>query len=179
MTRCITLFLVFFVALIGSAFSQEGPRAFTDLGSDSDEPIEIIADSLEVRDNEQLAIFKGNVEAIQGQTKVNTAIMRVYYAERSNGAGGPSGGQDINRIEVSGGVVILSQDQKATAKSGVVNVAANEAILVGDVVLTQGPNVALGETLTIDLNTGESVLAGRSSGDGRVRVLVVPGQKNE
>lgn len=166
---CVLLFLA------APSQAQEGPRAFTDLGASSDEPIEIIADSLEVRDKESLAIFKGNVEAIQGETKVNTAVMRVYYAEREGGAAAPGGGQDINRIEVSGGVIIRSQDQQATANSGVVHVADNQAVLVGDVVLTQGSNVALGDTLTIDLTSGESVLSAKA--DTRVRVRVVPGQK--
>ena len=53
----------------------------------------------------------------------------------------------------------------------------------GDVVLTQGDNVATGCVLTIQMDTGVARLqsndcGGAAGGGGRVRMLLTPGSQN-
>ena len=44
-----------------------------------DEPIEITADRLVLEQNQQLATFTGNVDAVQGDTTLRTDKLRVFY----------------------------------------------------------------------------------------------------
>ena len=111
-------FLGPFVLMIGLlllpsyANGQDFSGAFEGM-QDSDEPIQIKADRLEVKDKQGLALFNGNVEIIQGGTILNAARMKVTYAK---GSGGPNG--NLKYIEATGTIAVRSGDQKVTAERG-------------------------------------------------------------
>ena len=58
---------------IGQAWAEIGQ------GYDTSLPIEITADSLEVRQEEQIAVFRGNVDAVQGDLNLRADELTVYY----------------------------------------------------------------------------------------------------
>ncbi len=142
----------------------------------SDEPIEITADSLVVRQEQQLATFSGNVDAVQGEMVLRADILRVFYDQTE----GSNSDNSIRRIEASGSVFLSSPEETAEGDEGVYDVIAGTVTLTGSVVLTSDDNVVRGDRLEMDLNTGESsVVAAVKSTEGgepgqRVRALFVP-----
>jgi lipopolysaccharide export system protein LptA len=149
------------------------------LRHDSNLPIEITADQLEVAQNDNLATFTGNVDAVQGDLVLSADRLRVYYY--GNDQQRPAGASSsIRRIEADGNVFVSSPSQTAQGKEGVYDVASNQLSLDGSVVLTQGDNVIRGDRMEVDLVSGQSrVLAAVPSSAGgeppqRVRAIFTP-----
>lgn len=154
-----------------------------------DQPIQIESDKLEVRQNENLAIFTGNVSVVQGPTLLKAGKMTVYYVKKAEAAGDKtkngaaeeasasgvspmSGGADIDHLEVDGKVYIKSDDQVATGDSGTFDMKSQVLVLSGKkVVLSQGTNVLVGCKLTVQMQTG---LAQVDACGGRVMMSLTP-----
>lgn len=168
MTRSAILILaaLLFTVAPRPAAAQGFGEAFTGLSADSDQPIQIEADRLEVRDQEKLAVYQGNVRVLQGETLLKTAELRVFYAGQAAG-GAP--GSSVERIEASGGVVVKSAEQTATGDRAVFEMATDIITLSGNVVLTEKDNVVRGERLTVNLKTKEARIEG-----GRVQTILSP-----
>lgn len=143
-------------------------------------PVEITSETLEVRQAEQIAIFAGNVLAIQGDLKLKADTMTVHYRKNAEGSGDQ---QSVSKIVVDGNVFLANPNETARGDKGIYDVDANEIRLIGNVVLTRAENVLKGEAMVYNMNTGKSVLtaAGKTI-DGkppRVRALFVPNKKGE
>jgi lipopolysaccharide export system protein LptA len=135
------------------------PNALQGFSQNRNQPIKIDADSLEVRDKEKVATFSGKVQLVQGDTVLNCKKMVVFYDNDTKTAMAASDGggqQSIRRIEVRGDVVVTQKDQKATADNGFFDMKANTITLVGNVVISQGPQVVRGDRLVVDLTTNVS-----------------------
>ena len=154
---------------IGQAWAEIGQ------GYDTSLPIEITADSLEVRQEEQIAVFRGNVDAVQGDLNLRADELTVYYRT------GDENGNSVRLIEAHGNVFLSSPTEMAQGENGVYNVDADTVELTGTVVLTRGETVIRGDRLEMDLATGRSrVLSGgvETGGEGRVKALFVPKSDN-
>jgi lipopolysaccharide export system protein LptA len=142
---------------------------------DSSQPIEITADQLEVQQEKQLATFSGNVQAIQGDIRLQAASLQVHYRAQ-DGSADVEG--SISQIIAKGEVFFSSPGQTARGDSGVYNVDKSLVTLDGKVVLTREDNVIRGNRLVLNLATGRSKVSGApSGGSGRVRGLFVPNKK--
>ena len=93
------------LTLLGSgiALAQDGVSALK--GHDSKAPIDLSADRAEAQDRADRAIFAGNVIVKQGELTLRTARLTVAYANQN--------GLDINRIDASGGVTVVSPSETA------------------------------------------------------------------
>jgi lipopolysaccharide export system protein LptA len=158
-------------ALSASAGSAQEDAA--DSGSDSRQPIEISADTLEVRQSENVAVFQGDVNAVQGEMVLTADTLTVHYREVEGG----QGNLGVSRIEAEGSVAITSPEERAEGQRGVYDVEAGRIDLTGGVVLNQGNNIVEGETLTMNLETGVSRVSG--AGSTRVHGLFVPEEESE
>ena len=141
----------------------------------SDEPVQIQADKLDVKDQEGRAIFTGNVEVVQGDLSLRSSTMTVFYQSEGQGQGSPAGGLggagDIDRIEASGGVRVRRGQQVATGDRATFDQASEVVTLTGDqVVLTDAGNVITGCSLVIALKTGDATVEPCQS--GRVQILL-------
>jgi lipopolysaccharide export system protein LptA len=156
-----------------------------------DQPIQIEAVSLEVRDKKKEATFTGDVKVVQGDTTMTSKVLVVFYDQESApgsppaqktkagakppaaAAGpGPSGGSSIRRLEAKGNVVVTQKDQVVTGDTAVFDTKTNLVTMLGGVVLTQGKNVLRGDRLVVDMTTGVSRV---ESGGGRVQGLFQSG----
>ncbi len=81
-------------------------------------------------------------------------------------------GSQVSRMEAEGPVTITDKDQVGTGDRGWYERAENKVYLVGNVSLSQGPNIAKGEKLVYDLTTGQAQIL------GRVSSLFVPGSQD-
>jgi lipopolysaccharide export system protein LptA len=155
--------------------------------------VKINAATLEVRDRNKVATFSGNVHLVQGDTTLRCKVLVVFYDQDDAGgpagpAGpvvksstpGPSGSQQIRRMEAKGGVIVIQKDQTATGDSAIYDLKSNTVTLVapagGTVAVTQGPNVMKGESLVVDLTTSVSHLKGGARG---VEGLIIPSSTNK
>lgn len=142
-------------------------------------PIEITADTLEVVQADQVAIFTGNVDAVQGDLVLRADKLRVHYrGEQGGQTAGDTG--SIRRIEATGNVFLSSPRETAEGDVGVYDVASSSMTLDGTVVLTRDENVIHGRHLEIDLVTGRARVtgagtetAGAEAGE-RVRAIFTP-----
>ncbi|MBO0905128.1 lipopolysaccharide transport periplasmic protein LptA [Jiella sonneratiae] len=183
------------LALAGVASAQSGGGApvqnFGGLQLRGDQPIAIESNQLDVDDRNNVATFTGNVSVKQGVVQLSSGKLTVYYKKKNGGqkdaatqasAPGslPGGSSQIDRLEATNNVYVKSSDQVATANQASFDMAQNLVTLTGNVVLTQGENVAEGCRLTIRMDTGvarlESQSCGKGSGGGRVRLMLTPGQ---
>jgi lipopolysaccharide export system protein LptA len=157
----------------GDAQAQNFGGAFEGM-RDQKEPVEIEADRLEVVDKKGVAIFEGNVSVTQGSTLLKTRKLTVYYVGGADGKKGPAG--NVRRIEASGKVAVRSNDQLASADNAVVDMQKQEALLSGDVTISQGDNVIKGCKLSIDLATNYAKLepCQNASKSGRVIMMINP-----
>ncbi|MBL4741174.1 MAG: lipopolysaccharide transport periplasmic protein LptA [Sneathiella sp.] len=157
--------------------------ALSSSGFDTDKPIEILADSLEVQQDKQIAIFEGNVQVIQGDIRLKSSKLRVYYADKSatKSSKGTDQPPSIRKIEATGNVFLSSPRETAKGDTGTYDVVNKRIHLVGNVVLTQGQNVLKGQSMVLDLVSGKSRIEGTGAGNtkGRVRGIFVPQKKTE
>ena len=151
---------------IGTALAQEISIL---KGHETDKPIDIVAERLEVRDRENIAIFTGDVEANQGDLNFKADSITVYYAT-VEGVTNPT----VERLDVAGSVRFESPSEYAEADWGIYDVKRRLVTLGGAVMLRRGGTVIRGQRIELDLRTGitkfESSGAGPQDPDGgRVR----------
>ena len=148
-------------------------------------PIDITADQLEVVDAENRAVWKGNVEALQGTNRMRSPQLTVFFAKSGNapaaGAGGAPGAGwgAIQKMEAEGPVYYVTPQQNARGDHATYDASSNSILMTGNVVLVQDKNVVKGDRLTIDTTTNHSTLVSNAQGrtsSGRVRGVFYPSQ---
>jgi lipopolysaccharide export system protein LptA len=140
------------------------------------DPLDISGEHSEYFAKEHMTLVTGRVEVLQGQNRLRTNTLRVWHAAKgakaSTPGGGLLGGDDIERIEASGDVYLVTPTEVVKGDKAVYTAADDTTVVTGKVVLTQGENVATGRRLTFDNRTGHSTL---DAGDGgRVRFTLYP-----
>jgi lipopolysaccharide export system protein LptA len=161
--------LIMFAIFSLPAFAQSEFRPATTLVQGSG-PIKIEADVLEVHDKDKAATFTGNVLVTRNDTTIHAGKMTVFYA--GSGATGtvglPTADQQVKRIEMSGHVLFVQKDQQGSGDSAVYEKASEMMTMSGNVVLTQGQNVAKGQKLIVNMKNGQARL------EGRPRMILMP-----
>jgi lipopolysaccharide export system protein LptA len=165
------------------------PNAMQGFSQNRDQPIQIEAASLEMRDKKKEATFSGNVKVVQGDTTMTSKALVVFYdstaapapatapagnakaakaAPMQAASPGPGGSSSIKRLEARGNVVVTQKDQVVTGDTAVFDTKTNLITMLGGIVLTQGKNVLRGDRLLVDMTTGVSRV---ESDSGRVQGL--------
>lgn len=121
----------------------------------SDAPVDVEADRIEVQDRADRAVFSGNVQVRQAGLALDAARLTIAYA-RSGGADN----LDIQRLDASGGVTVRSASETANGNVAIYDLNRRIITMVGNVTLQQGANRLSGGRLVIDLNSGRSVMDG-------------------
>jgi lipopolysaccharide export system protein LptA len=193
--------VAFAVAVIaaGDACAQSAmqgvPNAMQGFSQNRDQPIQIEAATLEMRDKKKEATFAGNVKVVQGDTTMTSKILVVFYDSAGQPAAtptansksaakpapapiqsatpGPGGSSSIKRLEAKGSVVVTQKDQVVTGETAVFDTRANLITMLGGVVLTQCKNVLRGDRLLVDMTTGVSRV---ESDNGKVQGLFIQSQ---
>ncbi len=178
--RAVGLAALAALAAAGVAFAQTTATSSTAGGvkfGQPGQPIDISAQQTQVFQQEQRVVYIGEVEAIQGATRLRTPQLTLWYnnnnAVKTPGApqpprnsANPSGA--INRMEATGPVYYVTATQSAKGDHGSYTAADNTIILTGNVILTQDKNVSTGDKLVIHQDTNTADLTTDKAG-GRVR----------
>ncbi len=164
--------LIALAALVVAAISAapavaQSTGPFGGFKHDSSAPIEVVADSLEVRQAESLAIFTGEVVAGQGTLRLTADKLTVTYASKQSDADTGA----IQHMRADGNVFLVNGAETAQGAWAEYNVADGMIRMGGNVVLTQGGNAISGDSLVIDLNAGTGKIEG-----GRVKTIFAPAE---
>jgi lipopolysaccharide export system protein LptA len=174
----------------GKTTAQGVPNALQGFSQNREQPVQIDAERLEVREKDKVATFSGKVHVIQGDTDMRSQSMLVFYEEEAKGKDsgtkktakaaqpGPGGSSQIKRIEAYGDVVVTQKDQTATGDKAIFDMRANTVSLAGNVVISQCQNIVRGDLLAVDLTSGVSHVE-KSREGGRVQALIQRGSNSE
>lgn len=157
-----------------------GPAA-AQLAQSSKAPMDITADELETQNADCVSIWKGNVEALQDQSRLRTDLLRVFFEKASKSGSNSTTCGAVKRIEAEGSVYYVTPQQRVHGDHAVYVADSDTITVTGDVVAAQGQNVLRGERMVIDNKTGqghmETSVRGRNK-PGRVRGVFYPNQSN-
>lgn len=128
-------------------------------GHNTNAPVDVEADRIEVQDRADRAIFSGNVRVRQAELALDAARLTVAYANRTG-----AGGVNIERLDAAGGVTVRSPSETARGQFAIYDLNRRQITMLGGVVLEQGANVVRGGRLVIDLDTGRAVVDGSAVG---------------
>ena len=159
---------------------QSAPAGVLGGFSKDNGPINIQSDSLTINDQKKIAIYKGNVVAVQGDNTLRTVELEVQYVSKDDDAKGAAakGGekavkapksastavgdesQQIKRIKAKQKVVMISTPAGKEAQSATSDVADYDVVsqiveMRGNVFIKQGENVICGSKVTMNLKTSE------------------------
>ena len=136
-------------------------------------------DSLEYWENKQMAVARGEAEAVREDKRIKADVLAAYFEP------GAGDSLELKRIEAFGNVRIATPQEYARGNRGIYYVERELASLQGDVKITREDNQLNGEYAEVNLRTGISrLLPGppgtvRAKGDTRVRGLLMPRRKPE
>ena len=116
---------------------------------DTAQAIDITADRLEVREKDDLAVFSGSVEAVQGDLQISADSITVYYKKAVDGRN-----PTISRLDMAGHAKLVSPSEEVASEWAVYDVEARLVTLGGSVVLGSGDSQVRGERLELDLESG-------------------------
>lgn len=147
-------------------------------GHDTDAPVDVAADRIEVQDRADRAVFSGNVEVKQADMTLTAARLTVAYTNTD--------GVQIQRLDASGGVQLRSPSETARGQFAIYDLNNRIITLIGGVVLTRGQSQVKGGRLVLDLDNGRAVMdggavgpVGTRQGGGRVTgTFVVPPRRD-
>lgn len=139
------------------------------LSTDTQQPIEIEADSLEVREKERISIYSGNVRLIQGSIEINCAQLTLYFNEN----------KELLRMLMTGAPATfrqlddLQQELRGQGEQMEYRQAESTLVLSGNASFTHAGDSIESNKIIIDTITG-SIEAGSKDSEGRVRMLIQP-----
>lgn len=158
---------------VGAAFAQAA-APFSSFQQDPEEPISVEADSLEIDQNIDTAVFRGNVVITQGALRMSGDMVEVFYAaieeepidetpvvEPVEDATEEPVDDGIERILATGNVSLISETETITAEVGDYNVVDGTLQMTGDVRMVQGRNILSSNRADIDIQNGRGQFTGR------------------
>ncbi len=126
--------------------------------------VDIEADQMELFEEKNEAIFRGNVRASRADMKLWSNTLLVKFRKENGGK------TEVTSLETSGGgVKIVTKTQTINGDWMKMNVKSNTAVVGGGVTVQQGTSVVRGDKLDVNLTTNESKFSG-----GRVKGSFLP-----
>ncbi|PTQ10738.1 OstA family protein [Sphingomonas oleivorans] len=127
-------------------------------GHNSNAPVDVAADRIELQDRADRAILSGNVQVRQADLTMTAQRLTVAYSR--------AGGTQIQRLDASGGVTVRSPSETARGNFAIYDLNRRLITMIGNVVLTRGPQEVRGGRLVINLTTGRATVDGSTVGAG-------------
>lgn len=127
------------------------------------EPIAVTADALEFDYRSRVLTYKGGVEVVQGDVKLQSNLLTVVLDEQSESR--------VKEVVASGKVRVSKGARWATGARAVFDQTQHTVVLSGDAVVNDGANEVSGERVIVYLDEERSVVEG---GTGRVKARLLP-----
>ena len=174
------------VAALGAAAAEPPARepakgnALLDAGSfgNRKEPITVTADNLEYDYKANVVVYRGDVLAVQGDTKVRSDTLTVTFAAR-DGTPADSAAKSnpkLQEIVAVGNVRIDNGSRWATGGRAVFEQGTRTIVLTEAPVMHDGPNEVIGDRVIVYLDENKTKVEG---GRKRVKAVVYPSKGDE
>ncbi len=131
-----------------------------DIKIDHQKPIHVQSMTLNLKPNEQKAIFAGDTKITQDSLTIEAATLTAWYhnKESKQRVNEAINNSNLSRLKADGYITLKLPGRKAEADQGIYDIDAGYIELIGNVVLTQQQNVLKGEYFTYNVVTGISRL---------------------
>lgn len=152
-------------ALIGAspAFAQstdtaEAPAeqgttiAFGSRQQNTDAPIDVTSERLDVDENANTALFTGDVVAVQDTMTLYAPWVKVFYKEDQSG---------ISHLIAKDGVTLIQGDEAAEGEEATYDLEKEVIVMTGDVLVTQRLSAIAADKMTVQLDDGTALMKGR------------------
>jgi lipopolysaccharide export system protein LptA len=141
------------------------------LASDSDQPIAVEADNLEVREQDNISVYQGNVSLVQGSLEITSDRLVIHFNDA----------RELVLMEMTGSPARFRQldddQQEMLGQALQINYTDSESLLE---LLDAARFSRAGDTIEsnlIRINTkNNSIQAGSSKSSERVKMLIQPKQ---
>ena len=159
--------------------------AAAQLAANSNAPVDITADELEVVQGQCASVWKGSAEALQDTSRLRADVLRAFFVPKPKGATpAPAGAAasssacgDLLRMEAEGSVYYVTPDQRVRSNKAVYEADTDTITMTGDVVAVQGQNVLRGDRMVFNTKSGQGqMLGGGKGGKSRPRGVFYPKQ---
>lgn len=179
--------LVTLSILAAAVLAMGGVAHAQGLGPNSDGPIDITADELEVQNKACISVWRGKAEMLQGEARLRADVLKAFLKPKAAAPGASAIGSgacgDVIRMEAEGNVYyVTSKNQRVRGDAGVYDVQNETVTLTGDVVAVQDQNVLRGSRMIFNTKTGEGRMVGGASGanaKNRPRGVFYPSNKSD
>ena len=145
------------------------PAQLWALATDGDQQIQIEADSLEVREAENISIYEGNVSFVQGSLEINSERLVIHFNDAN----------DLVLIEMTGVPAKFRQlddeQQELLGQAQQIDYTESKTLLElrGAARFSHAGDTIESELIRIDTENN-SIQAGSSESDQRVKMLIQP-----
>lgn len=158
--------------IFAAALALQAAPASAQIGK-SGGPVDIESDQLQVVDAERKAVFSGNVDAQQGDARLKSRTLTVFFAPSDAAQGSQSAGEalgasfgEIERLIADGDVLYLTPAERARGDYGVYEMRTDTITLTGNVIVTRGDNVIKGDKMTIEVASGKTTISSNAQTAG-------------
>lgn len=132
-------------------------------GFSKEAPIQIEADKMTAVDKSQTVTFTGNVDARQGDVRIRSDEMTIFYVEdeaKDDSEKQKRNAQQVEKIICTGNVEVTSVEWLGTSDTMHYFSQKNLVQLIGNAKAYQGQNMVQGERIDYHLDTGKSEVFG-------------------
>ncbi len=147
-------------------------------------PIRITSDRLDAYNEQKLAVFSGNVVAVEADRVMKSNQLYIYYKKESKKEDKPkaeskldSGAGDLDRIEAKGNVRITQGERIITGEEAVFLNDDQKIIVTGNPVMREGGNTIRGDKIIVLLEEDRGFV--ESSSQSRVTAVIYPEDKDK
>ena len=136
-------------------------------GRQSDKPMEITSDSMEVFKDKKLVVFSGKAKVMQGNSVLKSDKLFLYYKTESDnkskiGIIKTDKIGELERIEAKGNVYLNQEDRIATGDEAIYYRDSNKVIMIGNATLKDGKNFIKGDRVIVFLNENRGIVEGNT-----------------
>ena len=149
------------------------PTQLWALSSDGDQPIEVEADSLEVREAENISIYEGNVNLVQGSLQISCDRMVIRFNDDN----------ELQLIEMTGDPARFRQldddQQEMLGQAQQIDYTESQSLLElrGTARFSHAGDIIESDLIRVDTEN-YGIQAGSSESDRRVKMLIKPRQNS-
>ncbi len=149
------------------------PGFVSALSTDEDQPIEVEADALEIRDEDKISIYRGNVTLSQGSIRMQSDQLTIYFDDDG----------ELQSMEMTGSPARFRQldddNQEMLGQAEQINYREPESLIILQGNARFSHDGDLIESERIELNTQtDNLSAGSDDPSTRVKMLIQPSQPN-
>ena len=144
------------------------------IDGDSDQPIQVEADTLEIRDNDNISVYTGNVSLVQGSMQIHSDKLTIHFNDN----------KELLLMQMSGTPATFRQldndnrEMLGQARQLDYHEADSLLVLTGNARFESNGDLIEGSTIRINTRN-DFVEANGASAEERVRVVIQPKSKND